>query len=133
MAIEHNPVGWFEIPVTDLERAKEFYEYVFGFEMEIHEMGPVQMAWFPMIEGSIGAAGALVKGETYEPSRGGALIYITAPDIEATLARAAEKGGKVLTPRTSIGDHGFIGHFEDCEGNRIGLHSARPPETTELA
>ena len=123
MAMEHNPVGWFEIPVSDLDRAKGFYEHIFGIEMSVHEMGPARMAWFPMFEGAIGAAGALVKGPQYEPSPGGVLIYFTAADIEAALERAAEKGGAVLTPKTSIGEYGFIGHFEDCEGNRIGLHS----------
>ena len=53
MPVDHNPVGWFEIPATDMPRAKAFYECVFGFEMELHQMGPLEMAWFPMREGAI--------------------------------------------------------------------------------
>ncbi len=123
MTIEHNLVGWFEIPVMDMGRARAFYEHVFDIELEEHRMGPSQMAWFPMWEGTIRAAGSLVKGEGYEPSPAGTLVYFTAPDIDAALARVEEKGGRVLTPKTGIGEFGFIGIFQDAEGNRIGLHS----------
>lgn len=124
MPADHNPVGWFEIPVKDFDRAKSFYETVFGFdELEVHEMGPLKMAWFPFQEDSIGAPGALCEGESYEPSHSGTLVYLTAPDIEATLARAEENGGKTLAPKMSIGQYGFVGFMEDCEGNRVGLHS----------
>ncbi len=123
MSTEHNPVGWFEIPVKDLERAKTFYEHIFEVQLEEHQMGPQQMAWFPMHEGTIGAAGTLIKGPGYEPSSNGVLVYFTAPDIDATLARVEQKGGRTLAPKTSIGEYGFIGLFLDCEGNRIGLHS----------
>jgi predicted enzyme related to lactoylglutathione lyase len=124
MPADHNPVGWIEIPVHDVARAKTFYENVFGFEdLPVHQMGPLTMAWFPFQEDSNGAAGALCQGETYEPSHAGALVYLTAPDIEATLARAEENGGKTLVPKMSIGEYGFVGFMEDCEGNRVGLHS----------
>ena len=50
-------------------------------------------------------------------------IYFTAPDIEGTLAKVNANGGRTLIPRTSIGEYGFIAHFEDSEGNRLALHS----------
>lgn len=124
MPADHNPFGWIEIPVRDLNRAKAFYETVFGFDdLPVHEMGPLTMAWFPFKEDSIGAAGALCQGETYEPSQAGTLPYLTAPDIEATLERAEANGGKTLVPKMSIGEYGFVAFMEDCEGNRVGLHS----------
>lgn len=123
MSVDYNPVGWFEIPVIDMPRARSFYEYILGAELELYQMGPLEMAWFPMREGAIGAGGSLVKGETYKPSLNGVLVYITAPDIDATLVRVKERGGRILQSKTSIGEYGFVGFFEDCEGNRIGLHS----------
>lgn len=123
MSVEYNPVGWFEIPVKDMSRAKTFYEHVLDIQVEEHEMGPLQMAWFPMDEKAIGATGSLVKGGGYEPSMAGTLIYFTVTDIDVSLARAEEKGGRILMPKTSIGEYGFIGHCVDCEGNRVGLHS----------
>jgi predicted enzyme related to lactoylglutathione lyase len=53
----------------------------------------------------------------------GVLIYFTAPDMENNLKRILENGGKILMERTSIGEHGFIAIFIDCEGNRLALHS----------
>jgi predicted enzyme related to lactoylglutathione lyase len=123
MSVQKNPVGWFEIPVKDMARAKSFYQHVFALELEEHQIGSELMAWFPMAEGVTGSAGSLVKGEGYEPSLKGVLIYFTAPDIDATLSRAKEKGGRVITEKTSIGEHGFYALIQDTEGNRIGLHS----------
>jgi predicted enzyme related to lactoylglutathione lyase len=123
MSVQRNPVGWFEIPVKDMARAKAFYEHVFALQLEEHQMGPHSMAWFPMLEGVPGSTGSLVKGEGYEPSLEGVLIHFTAPDIDAVLSRTKEKNGRVITEKTSIGEHGFYALIKDSEGNRIGLHS----------
>jgi len=123
METKMNPVNWFEIPVTDLEKAKQFYEHVLGMALSLNEMGPMRMAWFPMAEGAPGATGTLMQAEGYTPSCTGALVYFSVDNIEATLAKVKERGGKTLNPKTSIGEHGFVAHFEDCEGNRIALHS----------
>ncbi|MBU43790.1 MAG: glyoxalase [Spirochaetaceae bacterium] len=114
---------WFEIPVLDLENAKSFYEKILQQKLEIHELGPLRMAWFPMKEGAYGCAGTLVQAQTYEPSYSGTMIYLGVDDIDAVLKRVSEAGGKVLNEKSQIGEHGYVGHFEDCEGNRVGLHS----------
>lgn len=124
MPIQPNPVNWFEIPASDLARAKKFYESVFGVELAENEMGPSKMAWFPMEMGAAGAAGTLIQAEGYTPSHEGSLVYIHVPKIDVALERIGEAGGKTLLPRISIGQHGFIAHFEDSEGNRVALHEA---------
>ncbi|MBI5440496.1 MAG: VOC family protein [Deltaproteobacteria bacterium] len=118
-----NPVNWFEIAAVDLDRAKRFYEAVFGIALTAESMGPLQMAWFPMVEGAPGAAGSLVKGDGYVPSTTGTNLYFSVEGIEGVLERVSANGGRTLMPRTSIGEYGFIAHFADCEGNRVGLHS----------
>jgi len=123
MSAEFNPVGGFEIPVSDMARAKAFYEHVFGVTPEEHDLGPLTMAWFPMHPEAKGSMGSLVKNPAYMPSHDGTLVYFTAPDIDAALRRVTEKGGKVLNATTSIGKFGFVGHFEDSEGNRVAAHS----------
>lgn len=119
------PVVWFEIPVKDLERGKRFYESVLEVELRIQDFGHLQMAFFPDLEGGSGADGALVLAETYEPSYQGTMVYFGVEDIEATLGRVRAQGGKVITEKMSIGEFGFVGHFEDSEGNRVALHSER--------
>lgn len=123
MAEKFNMAGWFEIPVTDMDRAKAFYEAVFDLHLDRHQMGPQEMAWFPMQEGTYGAGGALVRGPGYLPTQTGVVIYLAAPEIEPTLARTQAHGGRILARKTAIGEYGFIGFFADTEGNRIGIHS----------
>ncbi len=125
VASKINAVGWFEIPVKDMKTAKKFYEKVFDVELSLNDMGPLTMAWFPMIENGPGAAGSLVKGKTYTPSHAGTVVYFSVDDIEETLRRVNAYGGKTLTPKTSIGEYGFVAHFEDTEGNRPAVHSQK--------
>lgn len=123
MGVDYNQVGWFEIPVSDMRRAMDFYEHVFGVALDEQETGELKMAWFPMKEDEIGAPGSLVKGKGYVPSDRGVLIYFTSADIEKACRRAAEKGGHVLQEKFSIGEYGFVAMLRDTEGNTIGIHS----------
>lgn len=122
-----NPVGWFEIPVTDMDRAIAFYEATFGVKIAKHDMGPLLMGWFPMYPHGKGASGALVlHKDWYKPSSfEGALIYFTAysGDVDIELQRAVKAGGKIAQPKKSIGEYGHVAFFIDSEGNRMGLHS----------
>ena len=67
--------------------------------------------------------GALVKEETFVPSYAGSLVYFSVIDIAETLEKVVANKGKMLVPKTAIGEYGFCAYFEDSEGNRIGLHT----------
>lgn len=123
--MERNLVGWFEIPVTDMERAKAFYESVFKLSISVHDLGGLIMGWFPHAEEKPGASGSLVQHEMYTPSvTDGALIYFSSSDVNEELARVEGAGGEILKPKTEIGGgHGFMALLKDTEGNRIALHS----------
>lgn len=127
MAYTHNIVGWFEIPVLDMDRAIKFYQSVFQIELTRAQMGPLDMAWFPYFENTIGSGGSLVYDpEQYKPSADGVLIYLTTPtgDLNKDLEKIEKEGGKILSPRKLISeDHGYMAVFLDTEGNRIALHS----------
>ncbi len=122
-----NPVNWFEIPVTNIERAKTFYEKVLGYTLERHDFENMKMAWFPMNNEAPGATGSLVQEDSYAPSltETGVIIYFSVEDIDATLGKAGNNGGEILQPKIAIGEYGFIGHMIDSEGNRVGLHSMK--------
>jgi hypothetical protein len=124
MASHANPVNWFEIPVSDMGRAKEFYESVLSVEIVETEMGPNKMGWFPMEMGRMGSPGTLILGDGYKPSHDGSLVYLHVDSIDPTLEAIGGAGGKTLMSRISIGQHGFIAHFEDSEGNRVALHES---------
>lgn len=135
MAPTHNPVGWFEIPVSDMDRAVAFYQTVLGVTLERHMMGSLEMAWFPWVQGSMGSAGALVKHDWYTPSRDGVLVYFTAfsGDVDVELGRVEVAGGKVVVPKKKISDeYGSMAVLEDTEGNRVALH-AREAATAKVS
>jgi imidazolonepropionase-like amidohydrolase/predicted enzyme related to lactoylglutathione lyase len=117
------PVSWFEIPVLDMDRAKTFYEDVLDVKLQRLSIGPNEMALFPTIRGAAGATGALMKGEPFQPSGQGVIIYFHTPDIDGVIARAQQRGVNILLPKTPIGPLGFIAAIEDSEGNRFGLRS----------
>ncbi len=117
-----NTVVWFEIPVIDLDRAVKFYTDLMEVEFHLVEDEKSKMAFFPFEEGA--ASGALVLSEGYVPSNSGAVIYLNGgADLSEPLGRVEVSGGKVTLPKMSIGENGYIAHFEDTEGNRVALHS----------
>lgn len=120
----NNLVGWFEIYVEDMERAKKFYQSVFqtGEYMDLSN-DQLQMYAFPWIEDGPGAAGALVKADFKKPSENGTLVYFNCNDCAVEEKRAAAQGGIVIMPKFSIGEFGFVSMVKDTEGNVIGLHS----------
>ena len=124
MKSKSNPVVYFEIPVTDIERAIQFYSAVFNFEFERDTIHDNEMAFFPLTEDNKGISGALAKGEIYKPTINGTLIYFKTEDIDTTLDLALKNGAEVLFPITSNGEFGSVAEFKDCEGNRIALHMA---------
>jgi predicted enzyme related to lactoylglutathione lyase len=123
--MDHNPVGWFEIPVLDMKRARKFYEDVLGRKTEKLDFPGYEFYVFPMEEKAKGIGGALVGGKPYAPSEDGTVIYFTCPDIDGTLLKVEKAGGKVILPKKQIGEWGFISWIADSEGNTIGLHSVK--------
>jgi uncharacterized protein len=119
-------INWFEIPVTQFARAKGFYEKVLGTPIQTLEMGPTTMGMLSSDQEAV--SGALVHspdGDAGVPSQSGTLVYLNGGnDLAPMLARVVPAGGKVLVPKTEIGNgFGFFAHFVDTEGNKVGLHS----------
>ncbi len=121
-----NAINWFEIPVSDIKRAKSFYEAIFGIELFDLDIGDgLQMALFPAESGTVG--GALIqKEEYYNPSDlYGPLLYLNAnPDLQKVLDKVEGSGGKISIPKRLITeDNGYMAVIIDSEGNRVALHS----------
>jgi predicted enzyme related to lactoylglutathione lyase len=120
-----NVTTWFEIPVHDMKRARGFYEATLRTNLKYEEGDARPMAIFPA-DDRLAATGCLVSDPKMKPSTEGCLVYLDAgKDLDGCVARAQQAGGKVLLPRTDIGDPGFIAILLDTEGNRVGLHQER--------
>ncbi|HEX3469479.1 MAG TPA: hypothetical protein VHT05_15465 [Candidatus Elarobacter sp.] len=115
-------VTWFEIPATDLQRAKRFYEAIFETELMVMDFGG-PMAIFPYENPGIG--GCIVTGRSH-PSPHGTLVYLNAAGrLDRTLELVVSAGGRVDSPKTRVSDSiGDVATVIDSEGNRVGLHAS---------
>ena len=118
-----NPIGWFEIYVDDMARAKKFYQDVFATQLEKLDSGDLDIWAFPGDINSYGAPGALVCMPGFSPGRNSVIIYFSCQDCAEQAARVKANGGKIEKEKFSIGPYGFIALAYDTEGNMIGLHS----------
>lgn len=124
-----NVLTWFEIPVSDIDRAKKFYETILDIEMIKRGDGEDEGVFFPfdpnVVQATSGrVTGVLAKSNKNRPSGEGTVIYINAsPSIQTVLDKVVSAGGKIIEPKQLFGPVGFIATILDSEGNKIGLHS----------
>lgn len=114
-------VRYLEIPVSDIERAVDFYEFVFGVELERVVVDGYEMAHFPTLGDGKGADVTLAQGDVYIPSKTGAIVYFHVPDIDVVLSRASERGAETLYAKKEVSPGTWVAEFEDSEGNRVAL------------
>ncbi|CAH1386989.1 VOC family protein [Candidatus Nitrotoga sp. M5] len=126
--MKNNPVGWFEIYVDEMARAKKFYESVFGVDLEVlgdPNDSNMEMFAFPSNMEKYGATGALVKMGGFPAGGNSTLIYFSCEDCAVEEARVDLAGGRVQKSKMPIGKYGFISLAIDSEGNMFGLHSLK--------
>jgi predicted enzyme related to lactoylglutathione lyase len=126
--MKQNAIGWFDIYVNDMERAATFYQTVLNQQLE--NMGDptdssVIMKSFPTDMDHYGAGGALVKREGASPVTGGTIVYFGVEDCASEESRVEKAGGKIMNPKMSIGEFGFVSLCMDTEGNLFGLSSIK--------
>lgn len=124
MAVEI--VNWLEIPVTDMKRARSFYEQVFDFEIVDMKVGNETYPCFPGKEAG-GFSGALVQYDFTAPGKKGPLVYLKAYEpIDVMIQRISDAGGKIVKEKSEIAPgFGFFALFEDPEGNLLALQGEK--------
>ncbi len=120
-----NPVGWFDLNVANLDRAKKFYEIVFNLKLTDLPIEWGKQSLFPFNHESSNISGALVEKADFVPSNNNTVIYFETENNISEEQRIVEAGGKVVQPKMNIGEFGFISIFIDTEGNTVGLHSRK--------
>nr|NQU91622.1 VOC family protein [Bacteroidota bacterium] len=114
-----NLISWVEIPATDFKRAVMFYNAILGLDLQEVDCGEEKMACFPTGEGAIFFA------PDFNPSKDGVIVSLnTENDLDNTIIRIENNGGKIIYPKTKIQaeGRGYFALFIDSEGNRMGLY-----------
>ncbi len=122
-----NAVGWFDIYVDDLDRAVAFYETMLDTKLDPMNdpTDETQMMSFPAEMSAYGAGGALTKAPHAGPGIGGTIVYFMVEDCAKQQGLAEQAGGRVVRPKFSIGDFGWVLLCQDTEGNLIGFNSMK--------
>ncbi|HLW57247.1 MAG TPA: VOC family protein [Bacteriovoracaceae bacterium] len=125
----NNPVVWFEIYVSDMERSKKFYQTLIGadligMENPVPERTQMKMMGFPFDEKSNGCSGALIQMDGMPlGSSNGVIVYFKSEECEKLAEKMQTLGAHIVKPKTSIGEHGYFCLIKDPDSNIIGLHS----------
>jgi predicted enzyme related to lactoylglutathione lyase len=118
----------FELPHDDGDRARDFYQKVFGWNM----MPMPEMTYTMVSTGPTGDQGPSEPGyiggglmEREEPFQG-PVVTVEVDDIDSALAKIEQSGGKTVRPGMEVGEMGFAAYFTDTEGNLMGLWQNAP-------
>jgi uncharacterized protein len=121
----NHTVVWFDIPVSDMDRAIRFYEAVTQTKLERLALptGEETALFAPKEKGAV--TGSLFNSPNDKPSEFGSRVYFNAaPSINAWIKRIEDAGGRIVVPKTEISpERGFFAYFIDSEGNRVGLNA----------
>lgn len=115
-------VVWTEIPVSNLQASADFYAAVFGWKMEITNMGPNEVATFNALTDADpnSVAGHLYPGKPAAAGTGSTIHIAVAGALEDAAGRCIAAGGQVMGPVIDI-PQGRFQYAADIDGNSIAL------------
>ena len=114
----------FEIPADDVDRAKQFYQEAFGWQIQsmpevdynMVATSPTNDQGMPSEPGTINGGMMSRQDPVNKP-----VITIDVDDIDAALKKVGSLGGSTVVEKTPVMDMGFSAYFSDSEGNLMGL------------
>ena len=118
----HGQITHIEFPADDTDRAQAFYKGLFGWDFQGWEGAP---GYFLFNAGPIDSSGGAI-GQRGTATGEKLRVYVTVNSIDDTLAKVAELGGKVTTPKAEIPGQGWYAVIEDSEGSEVGLYENLP-------
>jgi uncharacterized protein len=125
LGIKMNGVVHFEIPFDDKDKCKEFYEKVFGWQMqEMPEMNYVMARTGETDDKQMPKDVGVINGGMYkrdESSAKSPVLVINVPSADEHVKKVEEAGGKIFREKVKVGEMGYYVQVSDTEGNVIGL------------
>ena len=112
-----NPFVHVELNTTDVARAKQFYEQLFGWQLEDV---PMEQMTYTMIEVGNGTGGGIMK-QLMPNAPSAWLPYVEVDDIKASTAQAKSLGATIMRDVTEVMDMGWLSILTDPTGAHLGL------------
>lgn len=119
------PVGsliWFEVPASDMKRARKFYSDLFGWKIQ---QFPTMPDYWHMDTGGADASpdgGMLPRMHKNHTTT----VYICVPSVTRAMARIRKLGGSICKPKTAVPQMGYFAIAEDTEGNSFAVWEINP-------
>jgi len=111
-----NTICHVEFYTPDHKATAQFFSDVFGWTTT--EAMPNYILW----QAGENQLGGGFSNEGVEQNGPGTVVYVHVDDIEATLAKINEHGGKTIMGKTKISDeHGYCALFSDPNGATVGI------------
>jgi predicted enzyme related to lactoylglutathione lyase len=110
-----------EFSTNDREATGKYYSDLFGWK--VNQIPEMNYATFSTDDGP---GGGFNPVNDSNPA-GTTMVYVSTDDIDATLAKAASLGGKILVRKTEIPKMGWFGVFQDPDGNSVALYTDMNP------
>lgn len=114
-----HPICHLEIPTTDFEKSKAFYEALFGWQIEL-----LPQVNYALWNAGEGVNGGFVKYDRISQDKEVTLAYVLVDDVAAYCHKAESLGGKVITPKAPVGEMGWYAVFQDSVGATLALWEA---------
>ena len=109
---------WVEIPATDLDRAKTFYEAVLKADLIENNDGPQTMHMIPSANGAM--CGHLYAGKPATQGDGITAHLAVQGELPDAMDRVRAGGGEVVSETIALPSGAFF-YAKDTEGNSLGI------------
>jgi len=126
-----NQVVHFEIPVDNMDRAKEFYR-IFGWDLtDMPEMGYVSVCTTPLDENRMPKQPGAINGGMMQRTAEvrSPVVAIEVASVDAYIEKVTSNGGKLVQEKMEIPEMGYYAYVSDPEGNVLGLWEPMVPSS----
>lgn len=113
-----NGLTHFEIPVNDIDKAKEFYSKLFDWKFNYIEEMKYLMFTTESEDGKSKVGGGIFKKQNESHT---ITNYITVKSLDESAKKVEELGGKIVMPKSAVPGMGWFVHFTDMDGNLLAL------------
>ncbi len=114
----------FEIPADDIERARKFYQGLFGWQISPAPGQPAEAEPYYMIQTEEGGLGGGMMKRVMPEQR--PVLYVQVESVDAHIEKIKRAGGQVVVPKMPVPTMGWFAQALDTEGNVFAIWQDDP-------